>query len=373
MRICIDLTSLADNFSGIERYAAKLSLELIKNYDEQYVLLFKNDVHPFFKEYCEKKNINMVVIPGGNKLFFNQIKLPWVIHKVKADWYLFMAFPVPVLTFKKNVISTIHDICCWDCPETMNGMSKWYFRISHRIAIKKCCSIITISEFSKQRIHEMLRYPKDKIWLIYCGIDIDELHAHPNRANLVRKKYNLPEEYILSLSTLEPRKNISLLIRAYSELIKEGCNIPTLVLAGRKGWKMDAFFEAIDPDIKKKIVFTGFIDDADLADVYGNAVLFVFPSLYEGFGMPPLEALACGVPVLSSNASSLPEVLGNSVFYFESENIDSLKASLVNWKEFKKISIDDIKKQVGRFSWVTEAKKLYELLQTRSKKNESWN
>ena len=135
MRICIDLTSLADNFSGIERYAASLSLEIVKNKDVSCVLLFKNEVHPLFRQYASMKNVELKVILGGNKLIFNQIKLPWVLHGIKADWYLFMAFPVPILSFKKHMVSTIHDICCWDCPETMNGMSKWYFRISHLVAI----------------------------------------------------------------------------------------------------------------------------------------------------------------------------------------------------------------------------------------------
>lgn len=187
MKICIDLTSLADNFSGIERYAACISMELIKQHHEEYVLIFKNKIHPMFEEIGNEKNVQCIVLSGKNKLLFNQLVLPWAIHKIKADCYLFMAFPVPILSFKKNMISTIHDICCWDCPETMNGMSKWYFRISHRLAIKKCKAIITISEFSKKRIHEKLKYPEEKIWLIYCGIDMDQFKVHPEKSGEIKK------------------------------------------------------------------------------------------------------------------------------------------------------------------------------------------
>ncbi len=359
MKICIDLTSLADNFSGIERYAAQISLELIKSYDEQFVLIFKNSVHSLFREYAEKKNIEIVIIYGGNKLIFNQIQLPWAIHKIKADWYLFMAFPVPMLSLKKNMVSTIHDICCWDCPETMNGLSKWYFRISHRVAIRKCRAIITISEFSKNRIHEKLKYPDEKIWVIYCGINKETFTINENNNRNVRIKYGLPDEYILSLSTLEPRKNIQLLIRAYDKLLQSNAKIPKLVLAGRKGWKMDEFLASLNQELRDNLIFTGFIDDEDLPNVYSMANYFVFPSMYEGFGMPPLEAIACGTRVLSSDASSLPEVLGTAADYFESENeqslLDGLMKSIIYSDKLCTVQQDP----TDKFSWNVEAKKLY--------------
>lgn len=364
MRICIDLTALADNLSGIERYAACISLELLKHQKDHFILLFKDDVHPMFRNYFWSRNIDCVVIPGCNKLLFNQVKLPFVLHKIKADYYLFMAFPAPVFSFKKNMVSTIHDICCWDCPETMKGMLKWYFRISHRVAIKKCKAIITISEFSKKRIHEKLNYPNDKIWLIYCGIDQDEFTVHPERSKLVREKYNLPDEYILSLSTLEPRKNLPLLIHAYEDLIQRGEKLPNLVLAGRKGWKMDGLLEAIDEKVKMRITFTGFVDDSDLSEVYGNAKFFVYPSMYEGFGMPPLEAIACGTPVISSDAASLPEVLGGTARYFVSGNKEALEKAIIQSinceedEEFRNLTDNQLKK----FSWAAEANKLYELI-----------
>ena len=371
MRICIDLTSLADNLSGIERYAACISLELLKHKEDQFILLFKDEVHPFFQIVYRKKNIRCIVIPRCNKLLFNQVKLPWIIHKVSADWYLFMAFPVPILTFKKNMISTIHDICCWDCPETMNGMSKWYFRISHLIAINKCKAIMTISEFSKYRIHEKLKYPIDKIWLIYCGINQDEFTVHPERFATVKEKYNLPDEYILSLSTLEPRKNLTLLIHAYENLVEKGEVLPDLVLAGRKGWKMEEMLNSVDGNVKKHIVFTGFIDDIDLPEVYGNSKYFVYPSKYEGFGMPPLEAMACGTLVVSSDAGSLGEVMGNAGVVFKSQDIDELENAILKMEKIssreRKKMLHEEKVRIGLFSWNHESMKLYGLMENSKK------
>lgn len=362
MKILIDLTSLADNFSGIERYAACLALGLTQNKTHNYILIFKESVHEMFKEISKESNVESIILQRCNKLMFNQIKLPFEIYKHKADCYLFLAFPVPIFLFKKNMVSTIHDICCWDCPETMNGMSKWYFRISHRIALKKCKAIITISEFSKHRIMDKLKFDEKKIWLIYCGVDEKFLNykGSNDENKRIKEKYKLPDKYLLSLSTLEPRKNLGILIEAYTHLVlNDNFDIP-LVLAGRKGWKMDEVLSSIDSKARETILFTGFIDDEDLPAVYANAYLFIFPSLYEGFGMPPLEALACGTKILSSDSSSLPEVLGNDVTYFKNNNIEDLYKAMKNIYQYN-VEISS-NKQVAKYSWDMEVKKLINYL-----------
>lgn len=359
MKILIDLTALADNFSGIERYAASLSIEIIKDITNDYILIFKKEIHPMFLKSHKKPGIQMIVMPKRNKLIFNQIYLPVEIYKHKADWYLFLAFPVPLLLFKKNMVSAIHDLCCWDCPATMNGLSKWYFRILYKTAILKCKNIITVSNFSKDRIVEILKYPKEKIWLIYCGVDEKKFIK---KLNVIEEKYNLPDQYILSLSTLEPRKNLRLLIEAYRSLILNKAINLNLVLAGRKGWNIDELLTGIEDSIKEKISLTGFIDDEDLSYVYGSADLFVFPSMYEGFGIPPLEAMACGTVVVSSDASSLPEVLGDAAIYFENQNKQSLEEKIqVGSKltELEKLQyLKSSKLQCQKFNWSKEAEKL---------------
>lgn len=366
MRICVDLTSLADNLSGIERYAACITLEMIKKHDEQYILVFKREISPMLKAVCQQPNVTTMVLPECNKLLFNQLRLPHALRKVKADWFIFLAFPVPVLLFKKNMVETIHDITAWDYPDTMNGMSKWYFKLSHIIAMKKCRAIITISEFSKKRINERLSYPNNKIWLVYCGIDQEQFEVNESKFDTIRKKYQLPEKYILSLSTLEPRKNLQLLIHAYEELIKEKAEVLPLVLSGRRGWKMDELLSSVDIAVKEWLYFTGFIDDNDLPEVYAMANFFVFPSLYEGFGIPPLEAMACGTPTLSSNAASLPEVCGDAAIYFESNNVDDLKNALKRISSMcdveRKKLISEGKTRTTLFDWSKEADVLFDHL-----------
>lgn len=362
MKVLIDLTSLVDNFSGIERYAASLSFEMIKDNSNEYILVFKNEIHPIFIEDQKKTNIQMVVIPGCNKLIFNQFRLPIEIYKYNADWYLFLSFPVPLLLLKKNMVSTIHDICCWDCPETMNGMSKWYFRVSHRIALLKCRGIITISKFSEDRIVDKLKYSREKIWLVYCGVDKKKLIYKIDMQDKIKEKYKLPDNYLLSLSTIEPRKNLRLLVEAYRCLVlNKEVDLP-LVLAGRKGWKMDELLSGIEDVVKERILFTGFIDDEDLSYIYGGADLFVFPSMYEGFGIPPLEAMACGTVVISSDATSLPEVLGEAAIYFENKNQWSLEEKIqvgIKLTDLEKLQyIKKSQKQQQKYSWRKEADKL---------------
>lgn len=369
MTILIDLTSLADNFSGIERFATCLSLELIKDKGNDYILLFKEAVHPLFAEYVSEPNVKPVVLPRCNKLIFNQLRLPLTIYGQKADCYLFLAFPVPVLLFKRNMVSTIHDICCWDCPETMNHASALYFRISHWVALRKCTAIITISQFSEDRIAERLRANRKKLWRIYCGVD-QKFLGYQKNGNAALEKYALPARYILSLSTLEPRKNLSVLIRAYQKLVMEDhCDMP-LVLAGRKGWKMDGLLSGVPEAVKNQIHFTGFVDDVDLPALYANAELFVFPSMYEGFGIPPLEALACGTRVLSSDAASLPEVLGDAADYFANNNAQSLYEKLKEMiaAETSPKQISAGKTRAESFNWSEQAEELLKKIRSVAKK-----
>lgn len=363
MKIVLDLTALADNFTGIERYAASIAREMVLiSQEDRFILVFKECVHPFFEQLIKRRNVRAAVLPRRNKLFFNQITLPLFLQRVKADWYLFMAFPVPVLLFKKHMISTIHDLCAWDCPETMNGLSTIYFRASHRIAMLKCFRILTISEFSKKRIVDKLKYDESKIWTIYCGLDERFRTATYSKGeqNAIRTKYCLPDEYILSLSTLEPRKNLQLLIRAYTMLVEDGVVLPPLVLAGRRGWIRDELYTGMPDSVKNRIRFTGFVDEEDLPFLYRAARLFVFPSLYEGFGIPPLEALASGTRVLSSDAASLPEVLGGDVMYFKSDDVFDLKYKLQQCIDNEEAAIQDTRSEL--FSWRREAYQLLDKL-----------
>lgn len=360
MKVLIDLTPLADNFSGLERFSMCITKELLSYTDKEYILVFKNNIHPNFIDVKTMKNVEVVILKGGNKMLFNQVKLPWNIYKLSADVYLFLSFPSPWLLFKKNVISAIHDIVCWDCPDTMKLSSEIYFKISFLLVSRFCSHIITVSKFSKERIIDKLGVDSKKIWLIYDGLS--EAFGNNEYDKEVIKKYALPTKYILSLSTIEPRKNLGLLLKAYEFLWKNNEIDMDLVLAGRKGWKVDKIVDDLSEDVIEHIHFTGYIEDEDLPSIYHFANLFVYPSMYEGFGIPPLEAMACRTPVITSNAASLPEVCADGAVYFENNDLESLKTTIKNFlnknKEYRDNCVKAGVRRSKKFSWKEEARKL---------------
>ena len=358
MRICVDLTSLADNFSGIERFSLSITKELLKSEKHHWILLFKNSIQKEFEEVQAEK----IVLKGNNKLLFNQIILPLNLLKIKADRYFFPAFPAPFFFFNRNAYNTIHDLSCWDCPGSNKRYMIWYFKLMYWKASLFNKKIVTVSEFSKNRICSILHVKPQNISVVYNGISkqfnsekIGEL-----RKKQVTEKYSLPSNFILSLSTLEPRKNLRLLLDAAMELFEEGV-VENIVLAGRKGWKMNDFLSGYQEEFLSHVYFTGFVDDEDLPAIYKMAKLFVFPSQYEGFGIPPLEAMACGTRVVSSDAASMPEILEGAATYFKSESIDDLKNVLK--EELRSVEENSTcgergMQQAKKFNWRNEAEKL---------------
>jgi glycosyltransferase involved in cell wall biosynthesis len=178
------------------------------------------------------------------------------------------------------------------------------------------------------------------------------------KLELIRKKYQIPDvPYILSLSTLEPRKNIEHTIRCFAELIQqEKIQDLCLVLVGTKGWNYDTIFSEItnNPTLKKRIIVTGYVADEDLAALYSGAMAFVYPSFYEGFGLPPLEAMQCGVPVITSNTSSLPEVVGDAGIMLAPKDVDGLCQSLQKLyydSSLRKSMSEKSLAQAQKFSW----------------------
>lgn len=365
MRILIDLTSLADNFSGIERYALNISKELVKQDKiNQYILIFKNNIHNEFDELVGYNNVEFKVIKGKNKLIFNQIILPYYLYLNRADKYLFLAFPSPILFRRKGIINTIHDLTAWDYPDTMKTTSRLYFKGSILNAVKVSKNIITVSNFSKGRIIE--KFKKNNVDVVYNGIsDVFINYDYKKDNSHVIEKYKLPEDYIMCLCTLEPRKNIELLVQAYSELRYENKIKCKLVLVGRNGWKVDNLLKKVNNKYSKDIIVTGFVDDIDLPEIYRRAKAFVFPSLYEGFGIPLIESMYMDIPVVCSNTSSLPEVVKGNGLLFENNNKHDLKEKIVEILNMENKDLEELKKnakkRASNFIWKNEAKKIMEL------------
>lgn len=367
MRIAVDLTPIYDHLTGVERYNINIIQAMIKHHPEDtFVLVFKNEVHQEFKNIVELDNIEHVILPACNKFLFIQMRLLRAMNKISADYYLFLSFTSPMFFKKKKAISAIHDLTCWDCPESIPTKMKYYYRLTYLRSVKNDWKTVTVSKFSQSRICEKYGVSEDRVPVIYDGLTEVFMKETNRSIEDIREKYNLPENYLLSLSTIEPRKNLQLLIMAYQELIGENSQLPDLVLAGRKGWKLEEILKNIDGQTQKLIHFTDFVDDEDLPALYRNAELFIFPSKYEGFGLPLIEAMSQGTLVLSSDAASLPEILGEDGILFKSDSKEDLKRKLLNTLALSKTERNQITEKASKrarsFDWNVEAEKLHELM-----------
>lgn len=324
MRIAIDLTSLSYHLTGIERYALCVTQELLEiDKSNQYILLFRNEVYEEMSKYVDCQRVQAQILHGDNKLLFFQITIPMALYRLKADRYLFFAFPNPMLFFNKNIYNTIHDMGRWDMPNKKK-LNLFYFKTSETIGLRRAKVVFTVSEFSKSRIHELVHKPNDRIVVTYNGISNNLSNSEVQFAE-IKEKYGLPDDYIMFLSTLQPRKNLKLLVEAFSEIQDQVSY--DLVLIGRKGWQLDEFIEKYK--LSSRLHFTGYVADEDVSAIYKQAICFVFPTLYEGFGIPPIEALSMGTPVISSDSSCMKEVLRNQAVFFKNNDKEELKKLLL--------------------------------------------
>lgn len=366
MRILIDLTALADNFSGLERYALNISKNLIKlSNKDSFILVFKNNIHEEFKEFNNMPNVETRTLKGSNKLIFNQIILTYNLYKIKADKYLFLSFPSPILFRRKGIYNTIHDLTAFLYPETMKKSSMLYFKYSIINAIKVSEKIITVSQTSRKDI--VNKFGIENVEVVTNGIsDVFSKFKFNSKINEeVKKKYKLPDNYIMSLGTLEPRKNIKLLIEAYISLKKSGKISEKLLLVGRRGWKMDEVLGRMNiEEVESDIIFTGFVDDEHLPYVYLNSELFIFPSIYEGFGIPPIEAMYMEKNIITSDIEVMREVCGEYVTKFNPISLEGVENAIINSLENKKNeeALKKNKKRVNEFLWDKEAKKLLNII-----------
>lgn len=360
INVLIDLTSLDDNFSGIEHYALYITKELIKNDNRFFHLVFKNKVSYLSEEEIKKDNIKVHIIEGKrfNVLLFG---LPKLIKSIKPDYALFLAFP-PSFLYKPNkdtkVIGTIHDIVAFDMPETMAYKSRVFFKLSLKHLLKISTNIATVSEFSKQRIIDKFKYDESKIVISYDSYAMVE---KLKKRDEIAGKYSLPDHYLLSLSTVEPRKNFANLIKWLDDAWEKDSSLPDLVIAGRSGWKNEKILENIKH--LEKVHFTGFIDDEDIYSVYHHADVFLFPSLYEGFGIPLLESvIARRLPICSNIPTSI-EILGKDYpFLFKNNDGNEFVLTLNNYLNTDEKEKDELltklTNKVKVFNWKDSARNI---------------
>ncbi|MCB8982870.1 MAG: glycosyltransferase family 4 protein [Ardenticatenaceae bacterium] len=264
------------------------------------------------------------------RILWEQLVWPWQAWRQQLDLLHSMAFVTPVLAPCPTIV-TIYDLSFLHFPERFPRLQRWYLTSQTGRSCRQARRVITISESSRQDVHQFFGIPLERIAVVYPGVDG---RYHPLSAPEIaafRQRENLPERFVLHVGTLQPRKNISLLLDAFAQLKDPDLH---LVLAGGKGWLFDEIFRRVQTlGLEKRVRFTGYVPDEDLPLWYNAAALFVFPSVYEGFGMPVVEAMACGLPVVASCSSSIPEATGDAGLLFDPHNAVELAermASVLN-------------------------------------------
>ncbi len=306
-----------------------------------------------------------VFLPVPYRLFF----------KSSPDVTMFFNYYLPPFAGGKKVL-VVYDTVLKDCPETMSFKTRTMLKLTLKRSIKRADKIVTISQFSKNQIIKHYNVAPEDIVIIPCAADSKRFFPVSDREELRQQlcpKYGIDGKYYLYLGTLEPRKNISRLVEAYDKAVKKCANLPLLVIAGGKGWLYEEIFRRVEElGLSRRVVFTGYVDDSDVPLLMNGAEAFCFPSLYEGFGMPPLEAMCCGVPVIVSNTSSLPEVTGDCGISVDPYSTDEIAEALIKMtdREFNEAQRIKSVERAKIFSWEKSAELLKSLAEELIKEQE---
>jgi len=339
--------------------------DIVLNY---FRMLEENKREEVIDHYLSNHKVNINKCKWFHSLLYNRLnrylRLPYkLFFREEADVTQFFNYVLPPGVKGKTALY-VYDMAYKVYPETIGEKTLRMLNENLAESCRRADRIITISEFSKQEIIKYLGIPSEKIAVVPCAvdhsiynniIDLDEL-------TVIKKKFNIDQDYFLYLGTLEPRKNIERLIDAYAALHKRDTLIPKLVIAGKNGWNYDNVYKKVnDYKINENVIFTGYIDAEEAVTLLKGALAFVFPSIYEGFGMPPLEAMACGVPIITSNVSSLPEVVQDAGYLidpFSAEELSEAMFEIINNSEQRKRLIEKGLKRAKKFTWKGSAELL---------------
>lgn len=342
----INARFLAQDLTGVQRFAEQISLALNDIRDDVIFLVPKGVKR---KEFLGKVNYEEVGERQGH--LWEQFDLPTYLKKKGSPLLLNLCSTAPV--FYRNQIVTHHDVTYKRYPKSFSRNFRLLYSILIPIMLKNSKKLITVSDFSREEISDLYRCPKDKIAVVYNAVS----------GEFSKKPAGDKENYLLAVSSPNYHKNFHGMLEAFSTLNKDSGI--TLKIIGKSATTFAAqdFSKLINGS--GAIEFMGRVDDKQLIELYQNALAFVFPSFYEGFGIPPLEAQACGCPVIAAKAASMPEVLADSVLYFDPHNVDDIAVAMKRIIEDLSLRDDLIAKgdkNVTRFSWHGSAEKVNQII-----------
>lgn len=377
MNILVDLRALmGGKISGVEIYILNLLENLLKIDQENTYLFFMNsfkkqqlyfdrfqaDNGIFVQTRIPNKILNFCLSflrrPRLDRLVLNSLKKRVLFKETvpsKIDLFFMPNMNVSALSKGVKKVVTIHDLAFEHFPQFFSFKTKlWYKLIRPRREIKQSDMIIAVSQSTADDLRSTYRVPFSKIKVIYEGVD-EHLGADigVEQLNQCKQKYNLPDQYFLCLSTLEPRKNLSRLIEAFLLFKKNNPErLIKLVLAGKEQQHIFSRLHLAYPD---NVILTGFIEEKDKAAVMSGATAFLYPSLFEGFGLPLVEAMKIGVPIITSRTSSMPEIVGDAALLIDPYDVNDMAIALekIVQPELKADLLRKMKSRIKFFSWQT--------------------
>ncbi|MFN0119221.1 MAG: glycosyltransferase family 4 protein [Blastocatellia bacterium] len=361
MRIGLDAIPLVAAKTGVGHYAAALAEALARAHaDHQYDLLSPFDFTLDQSNGHHVANLSKRFIPTqGVFRKWWLVGLPALLRITPLDLFHGVNYCVPVFAPCPTVV-TIHDLSLYTQSITHETDNVRRGKRRMPLMARRATRIIAPSEFTRRETIEHLGVSEDKIQVIPEAARTHMRPLAPAECAPALEKYGISAPYLLYVGTIEPRKNLLTLLRAYDDLLRSTPHRPQLVLAGGRGWLCESVFDLVrELKLDDQVKFTGYVDDADLPALYSGCEIFLYPSLYEGFGLPPLEAMACGAPVITSNTSSIPEVVGDAGQLLGPNDGAGLTATMAKWlddpaarRHYREAGL----KRAALFSWERAAR-----------------
>jgi glycosyltransferase involved in cell wall biosynthesis len=362
MTVYVDISAAVHHRAGLGRYAESLVNALVP--------LLPNDLAFFYNKergiqelenlaYMPSRTVSMGYKPWRMLVWLAQIARISFNNLVPGA-KLFHATEHLLMPLRGvPTILTIHDLIFRKMPEHHKPLNRWYLNLTLPLFSRRADHIIVVSEATRHDVVDTYGISRDKMTVVPEAAAPRFTPQPPKVIDAVRQCYQLPESYLLYVGTIEPRKNLLRLLQVWEKLYRTS-EVPPLVIVGSRGWLSEDFFTALENSpFRNDVLLTGFVRDEDLPGLYAAATAFIFPSLYEGFGLPPLEAMACGTPVVCSNTSSLPEVVGEAALLCDPLDelalADALKR-VVSDEDLRDTLRERGLKQAAKFSWDRTAK-----------------
>ncbi|MFA6540360.1 MAG: glycosyltransferase family 1 protein [Bacteroidota bacterium] len=357
MNVGINLLYLIPGIvGGTETYARNLIYHLVSTDENNvYYIFVPTDARYILKDLPENGKIIEVPIFSNkvNRILWEQFVLPIKVYKYKISILFSLGYVIPIFARCKHIV-TIHDLLYKRFSYTIPKSKRVYWRLFIPLSVSRAAKVIAVSKFTNDELIHYFPRAAEKIIVTQLGVDGSKYYPDMSKGNGI-----FPEKFIVCVATLSPHKNLEIILKAVHALKMMGTNV-NLVLVGNKERATKDIERSVDKlGISQQISLLGYVSDEKLRQIYSIATLFVLPSIYEGFGLPVLEAMACGCPVICSHAGSLPEVGGNAAKYFNPFDLEEIVA-LLKQVYFDEQLRNEMKglgfKNVEKFRWSVTAK-----------------